>query len=463
MKFFLVLLMSFCTLLVSAQTGSTPRWLSTPSISPDGKWIAFEYKGDIFKVPSAGGTAMAITITTDYESNPVWSHDGKSIAFASDRYGNFDVYVMPSDGGTATRLTWNSAPDIPYDFSPDDKSVIFGTSRNDIYTSVRFPLPGIFRKLYTVPVKGGRSVMINSAGMECATYNKEGSTILFQDRKGFESDERKHERASVTRDIWTYDIHSGKYSKLTDFQGNDLEPVWGEGNDYYYLSERNDNDLNVYQSSINDTSQQTQLTHFKRNPVRGLSRSGNGILCFTNAGDVYTLVPGNEPQKVNIILRADFAQQASQTLSVTNKDISEMALSPDGMEVAFVYRGDIFVASADGNTTKRLTNTPYQERMIQFSPDGRSILYSVENDNSWNINQLHIANNEELYFYAATVIDDKPVIATDKDEFQGLYSPDGKKIAYLEERNILKVYDTETKKNGYGNTTGCQFFLCRWR
>ena len=123
-----------------------------------------------------------------------------------------------------------------------------------------------------------------------------------------------------------------------------------------------------------------------------------------------------------------------------------MALSPDGMEVAFVYRGDVFVSSADGNTTKRLTNTPYQERMIEFSPDGRSILYSVEKDSSWNINELHIDNKNEPYFYAATIVNDAPIIATTKNVFQPIYSPDGKKIAYLEERNILKVYNTETKK-----------------
>ena len=444
MKFLSFLILSVCTLFASAQTASTPIWLRDPAISPDGKWIAFEYKGDIYKVSSSGGNAVPVTITPDYECRPLWSHDGKYIAFASDRYGNFDVYVMPSDGGNATRLTWNSAPDIPYDFSPDDQSVIFGTARNDIYTSVRFPLPGIFMKLYSVPIKGGRSIMINSAGMDYASYNKDGNLILFQDRKGYESDERKHERASVTRDIWTYDVATEKYSKLTNFQGNDLEPVWGDGNNYYYLSERNDNDLNVYQSSIDDTSKQTELTHFKRNPVRGLSRSNTGTLCFIHAGDIYTLIPGQEPTEVMINIRADFAQQASKTLSVTNKDISEMALSPDGMEGAFVYRGDIFVSSADGNTTKRLTNTPYQERMIQFSPDGRSIIYSVEKD-SWDIDQLHIANKDEPYFYAATIIENTPVIATAKDEFQPLYSPDGKKIAYLEERNILKVYNTETK------------------
>jgi Tol biopolymer transport system component/C-terminal processing protease CtpA/Prc len=447
MKFFLFLMVSICTYGASGQTGNTPRWLRNSAISPDGQWIAFEYKGDIFKVPSAGGTAIPVTVTPDYESNPAWSHDGKSIAFASDRYGNFDVYIMPSGGGPATRLTWNSAADVPLDFSPDDKSVVFGTARNDFYTSVRFPLPGIFMKLYSVPVAGGRSVMINSAGMGRASYNKDGSMIIFEDKKGYESDERKHERASVTRDIWTYNVGTEKYSKLTSFQGNDLEPVWGEGDNFFYLSEQNDNDLNVYQSSITDTSRREQITHFKRNPVRNLSRSTTGILCFTHAGDIYTFKTGGQPEKVNITLHADFAEQASKTLSVKNEDISEMALSPDGMEVAFVYRGDIFVSSADGNTTKRLTNTPYQERMIQFSPDGRSIIFSVEKDSSsWDINKLDIAHKNELYFYAATVVDNTPVIATAKNEFQPIYSPDGKKIAYLEERNILKVYDIETKK-----------------
>ena len=251
------LLVAFSSLLASAQDANTPRWLRDPAISPDGQWIAFEYKGDIFKVPSAGGTAIPVTITPDYEGNPAWSHDGKFIAFASDRYGNFDVYVMPSDGGTADRLTWNSATDVPFGFTPDDKSVIFGTARHDIYTSVRFPLPGIFMKLYSVPMRGGKSVMINSAGMDHASYNKDGSMILFEDKKGFESDERKHERASVTRDIWTYDVATGKYNKLTNFQGNDLSPVWGDGDNYYYLSEQNDDDLNVFQSSVNDSSQRS--------------------------------------------------------------------------------------------------------------------------------------------------------------------------------------------------------------
>ena len=105
---------------------NNPLWMRYPAISPDGQSIVFSYKGDLYKVAASGGNAVALTMHEAHDYYPVWSHDGKSIAFASDRYGNFDVFVMPSEGGTPTRITNNSAADYPYDFSPDNQKIIFG-------------------------------------------------------------------------------------------------------------------------------------------------------------------------------------------------------------------------------------------------------------------------------------------------------------------------------------------------
>ena len=439
-------------------------WMQQPAISPDGNWIAFEYKGNIFKVAASGGQAVPLTINTAYNGYPVWSHDGKSIAFASDRYGNFDVFIMPSTGGSATRLTFNSSRDIPYDFSPDNQTVYFGTRRYDIASSVRFPDDYYFTKLYKVPAKGGRSLMVNSAGTEYVHFNKTGDKFIFQDRKGYENPYRKHHTSAVTRDIWIYDTKAKTYAKVSPFIGEDREPVWGDGDKFYYLSERN-GDQNLYGSSEADINNITQLTHFDKDPVRNLSRSDNGVFSFTQDGDIYTLKEGAQPQKVIITVGADFNSDQVKTIPVTGQ-ASEIAVSPDGKEVAFVYRGEIFVTATDGDVTKRITNTPYQERMIQFSPDGRSILYSVENEKSWDIYKVSIANKNEPYFYASTTLTTEPVIATDKDEFQGVYSPDGKKIAYLEERNIVKVYDIATKTSttilpegvNYSYSDGDQYF-----
>ena len=107
----------------------------------------------------------------------------------------------------------------------------------------------------------------------------------------------------------------------------------------------------------------------------------------------------------------------------------------------------MFVTSVETGITKRITNTPQQERSVVFSPDGRSLYYSTERGNSWDIYRAYIERKEEPYFYMSTVVKEEPVIATDADEFQPEVSPDGKEVAYLEERNILKVYNLATKKS----------------
>lgn len=460
--FLLLSMLAFAAFKGQAQ--QQPRWMQQPSVSPDGKWIAFEYKGNIFKVPYAGGDAVPLTITNSYNGYPVWSHDSQKIAFSSDRYGNFDVYVMDAAGGEANRLTFNSSRDIPYDFNKDNTQVIFGADRHDIFSSARFPSDAIFVKLFSVPAKGGNSRMISSAGMEYAHYNDKGDKLIFQDRKGYEDAWRKHHTSAITRDIWVYDLNNMSYNKVSSFKGEDREPVWGNGDTFYYLSEKNGTQ-NLFKSSLANAAETTQLTTFDKNPVRNLSRSADGKLVFTYNGDIYTLTEGQQPQKLSIALNAGFSGDQITNIPVRG-EAAEMAVSPDGKQVAFVYRGDIFVTSADGATTKRITNTPYQERMVQFSPDGRKLLYSAEHEGSWDIDEVSISNKNEPYFYVATVLTTASVIAGPKDEFQGVYSPDGKKIAYLEERNTLKSYDIAAKTTNtllaeglnYSYADGDQYF-----
>ncbi len=442
MKRFTCFLMGIFFVSISCSQ-STPLWLRYPAISPDGKQIVFSYKGDLYKVASSGGAALPLTMHTAQDYMPVWSHDGKWIAFASDRFGNFDVYVMPSEGGDPKRLTYNSVADYPWDFSPDDKHVIFGSGRNDLATSVRFPVNGVFQKLYTVPVTGGRSIMISAAGMQNAHYNKNGDKIIFQDNKGFEDPWRKHHTSSITRDIWTYDIKSKDYKKLTSFEGEDREPVFAsDDQSYYYLNEKSGS-LNVYKASVS-TGGEKQLTNFKNNPVRFLSRSNNNTLCFAYDGEIYTMNEDGTPKKVNIIINSENKSNTEHVLSI-NVGATEFELSPNGKEIAFVFRGEVFVTSVDGGITKRITNTPYQERTVTFGPDGRTLYYAAERSNGWDIMKSTISRKEEPYFYASTVINETPVIATDKEEFQPAISPNGKEIAYLEERNILKVFDLDKK------------------
>lgn len=213
-----------------------PLWLRYPAISPDGGTILFEYKGDIYSVSSKGGTAVPLTISEAYEYAPVWSHDGKSVAFASDRYGNFDVFVMPSSGGEAKRLTFHSAREIPSSFTADDKAVLFAAYRQELATNAQFPV-GLMTQLYSVPVTGGRVSMVLPVPALDATLDAKGDKLIYHDIKGYESDWRKHHTSSVTRDVWVYDFKTKQYTQLTQFAGEDRNPVFdANDNDFYYLS-----------------------------------------------------------------------------------------------------------------------------------------------------------------------------------------------------------------------------------
>ena len=419
-------------------------WLRYPAISPDGATILFEYKGDIYSVPSAGGTAVPLTISDSYEFAPVWSHDGKHIAFASDRYGNFDVFVMPSSGGEAKRLTFHSTREIPSCFTADDKAVLFSAYRQELATNAQFPI-GLMSQLYSVPITGGRVSLVLPVPALDATLSSTGDKLIYHDIKGYESDWRKHHTSSVTRYVWVYNFKTKQYTQLTQFAGEDRNPVFdANDNDFYYLTEQSGS-FNVFKSSLANPTTSTAVTHFTRNPVRFLTRAKNNTLCFDFDGEIYTMQPGAEPRKVPVRVDVDGRTTIDKIVPV-NEGFTEAKLSPNGKEFAYVFHGEIFVSSMEGGITKRITNTPWQERSVSFSPDGRSLVYAAEKDSNWDVYRTSIVRKEEPYFYASTVLKEEPVIATKAEEYQPAYSPDGKEVAYLENRVTLKVINLATKE-----------------
>ncbi len=447
-----------------ASAANSALWLRYPAISPDGSTILFCFQGDIYKVPASGGTAIPLTIGEAYDYSPVWSHDGRSIAFASDRYGNFDVFVMPASGGEARRLTWHSGADVPTGFTADDRRVLFTASRQDLVTNAQFPM-GLFSELYSAPVEGGEAALVLTQPAMAATVDRAGGKIIFHDRKGFEDEWRKHHRSSVTRDIWVYDLKTKAYRRLTTFDGEDRNPVFdGDGDTFYFLSERSGT-FNVFRSSLSRPEDAAALTAFTKNPVRFLSRSDTGVLCFGYDGGIYTLAAGGSPAKVDVRIAQDGRRLLPHPVSIGG-GVTEMRLSPNGKELAYVFRGEIFVASVEGGVFKRVTDTPWQERSVSFSPDGRSLVYAAERDNNWNVYTTSIARKDEPYFYASTLLSTEPVVATAAEEFQPAFSPDGKEVAYLENRVVLKVVNLATKKartilpgeNNYSYADGDQFY-----
>ena len=421
---------------LAAQAQDNPLWMRHPAISPDGKTIAFSYQGDIFTVPSNGGTAKQITSNAAFDSYPVWSPDGSHIAFASNREGSIDVWVMDANGGIPKRVTTNSGSEYPLRWK-DNSTIMFKASIMPTAKSIIFA--GSYPQVYTVGMDGGRPKLFSDITMDALDINASGD-VLYIDRKGYEDEWRKHHRSPITRDVW---LKSGdSFRKLTTFDGEDRDPVWSaDGKSFYYLSEQSGT-LNIYHRTLD--GKETQITNHEKNPVRFLSAATDGTLCYGYDGEIYTVRKGGQPQKAAIRIAAD-TEGKELIRQIRSSGAYNIKLSPNGKEIGFVMHGDVYVTSIEYRTTKQITNTPEQERYIDFSPDGRTIIYDSERNGVWQIYATTIKDKDEKQFAYATELVEERLTQSDQTSFQPKFSPDGKQIAFWENRGTLRVMDAKGK------------------
>ena len=473
----LLLSLSAVLLTIAASAQETPGWIRKNAISPDGKIIAFSYKGDIYTVPSTGGQARRLTSNAAYESDPVWAPDGKTLVFTSTREGSKDLFSTPREGGDIKRLTTLPGTEMPLAIDPQGR-VYFSWYHADLQSPGFDGFPGD-PALYRIPLEGGAPELVTSLTISALSINSKGD-ILYEDWKGYEDPLRKHHTSSVTRDIWLCEPSTpgiidakGRFTQLSTYQGEDRNPVFAaDGNSFYFLSEQDGKTSNVYRSSLGNPGEQVQLTHFDRNPVRFLSVAGDGTIAYSYDGDLYV---NHKKLEISLLRDEDEKQVARQTL----RNASDIAVSPDGKEIALIMRGDVFVTSVEYATTRRITNTPEQERGIAFSPDGRDLYYASERGGCWSIWRSRLSRKEDTQFTYAVDITEERVSPEGETSFQMEISPDGKMLAYLRNRTERVVLPTKGgtpktlhKDVNYSYSDGDQDFawspdsryiLCNWQ
>lgn len=351
---------------------------------------------------------------------------------------------MNADGSNPVRLTYNSTAETPEAFTADGKSVIFSAVIQDPASSVLAPMRSN-SELYTVPVGGGRISQLLPTPAANVELVPGTDLLVFEDVKGNEDVWRKHHTSSITRDIWTWSPQENVFTNLTDHAGEDRDPApSADGKTIYFLSERDGRSFNVYSMPSSGKGAVKQLTDFTLHPVRFLSAGSNGLLAFTYNGEAYTMRPGGKPAKLSIDVTDTGDSEESQ---IRFSSADESAVSPDGKQVAFVTRGEVFVTSVKYPSTKQITHTAAGESDLSWGKDGRELYYTSRRSGRPAIYKARIVRPEDPNFSNATLIEEEEVFPADGVERSGArVSPDGKKLAYIEDRNVLKVMDLASRK-----------------
>jgi tricorn protease len=430
----LVLIVLLATRLVAAEASPEPAlWLRYPAVSPDGSTIAFTYAGRIWRVPATGGEAVPLTDSDTYSTHPVWSPDSLSLAYAAKKFGNLDIFLMPATGGRSTQLTHHSADDIPDTFSPDGREVWFSSSRLGSPQTVLAGAYAVSEQLYAVPVIGGRNRLILPTPARAGSLDATGRRLLYEDRPVYENDWRKGAVSDGAHDIWLHDLTKKTHTRLTDFRGEDRNPVWApDGRSYYFLSERSGS-FNIWRASA-DGARAEQVTQHAGTAVRFLSVAADGALVYGLDGEIWRRPAGaRAAQRVPILLHLGPLGPRPTTGSA-NDYLTEMAVSPDGRQVAIIARGEVFVLSTATGATRRITRTAAHERDVSFAPDGRSLVYVSAREGGMNIYEATLGDDDD------PVVERKLVDAAG-DVLYPKISPDGRLLAYLADRQSIQVLD----------------------
>ena len=370
------------------------------------------------------------------DAYPRFSPDGKWIAFSSDRNGNLDVFIIPAGGGTAKQLTYHSADDTVLGWAPDGRGVLFASQRGEDFMGV----------LYVVSVDGGMPWRAGPDMGNQASFSPDGKRIAYNPKGQVYW--RKYYRGAYQTDVWIEDVSTKKFTQLTDFDGLDSWPMWSNGGDIYFVSDRDGSGLtNIWRMSENGGKAE-RVTAFKSGDVRFPSISGDGkVIVFEHDFGIWKLDTGSKkvtPIRLNI--DAETQENATET-RMFSSEADDYDLAPSSRRLVISTHGEVFTVPTEEGDVKQITDGPARDRNVSYSPDGKSLAFISDS-----------SGREELYVTSIDSAGEAQKL-TDIDALKNGYnwSPDSKEIAFnasdskLRKINVASKQIVELDSSRYGN------------
>ncbi|MSR29576.1 MAG: peptidase S41 [Phycisphaerales bacterium] len=378
-----------------------------PAASPDGQWVTFTWRGDLWKAPGTGGAATRLTSHPADEARSAWSPDGSMIAFESTRDGGRNLYLIDSNGQSLKRVTnTDEALSLSgFGKTPTGETALefFGTPEYNFFRAAR---------PYFVPLSGGEPIRRHDAFGIGAVPSPDGSRYLFE--RGGSDWARRGYRGSDDCDVWLYDPKANpdaQFQRLTEHDGNDGWGRWRNDNSFLFLSDRDLATVNVFVQDAKPFAPARRLTGFENADVKDLSVSGDGRRAFFTVWDrLYRLdldVAGAQPVALSFTAPDDTIDQ--QEVRALSSAATEVALNPDGKSAAIVAFGDLWIKPIEGKiAARRVTSAIAREHEIAWSPDGETLYFTSDQDGGESIMVASVATTRAEVADTAKVLEPPP-------------------------------------------------------
>jgi Tol biopolymer transport system component len=431
---------------IGAQPAARPS-LAEPSLSPDGREVVFTSGGDVWSAPADGGEARLLVADPALESRPLFSPDGKRVAFVSTRTGNGDVYVLDLASGAVRRVTFDDAAETLDAWSRDGRWLYVSSSSRDVAG---------MNDVYRVSPEGGTPMPVAAdryASEYWAAPSPDGRTLAITARGTVSAQWWRHGRSHLDEsEIWLVsglDAAAPTYAPVTTGGAKSAWAMWApDARTLYYMSDR-DGAENLWaqpMEGLKPNGAARKLTSFRDGRVLWPSVGADGrAIVFERDFAVWRYdVASGQARAVPITLRGAPAGGAVERFAQAG-GAQELALSPDGKKVAFIVRGEVFAAAAKPDPTLgasgggaesafRVTNTPALEEELAWSPDSRQLVYASDRGGSWRLWLYDFATRQEK---ALTVGGAGPLVG----DVSPRWSPDGKEVAFTRAGRELRAVD----------------------